>query len=68
MTHKYFNGFVPEPSDFSEDDKDVLEALKDAPRIIGKSIERYRFREGSQELMNLANEINIWPTKSPGKD
>ena len=54
LTHKYFNGFVPEPSDFSEDDKDVLEALKDAPRIIGKSIERYRFREGSQELMNLA--------------
>ena len=31
-----------------------MEALKDAPEIIGKSIERYRFREGSQELMNLA--------------
>ena len=34
LTHKYFNGFVPEPLDFSEDDKDVLEALKDAQKLL----------------------------------
>ena len=33
---------------------DVLAAVKEFPNIIGKSIERYRFREASQELMNLA--------------
>jgi methionyl-tRNA synthetase len=32
----------------------VLAAISDFPVIIGKSIERYRFREASQELMNLA--------------
>lgn len=54
LTHKYFNGITPEPNDFSEVDEDTLAALKDFPAIIGKSIERYRFREASQELMNLA--------------
>ncbi len=54
LTHKYFNGIVPEPSDFSDFDEETLESLKNFPAIIGKSIERYRFREASQELMNLA--------------
>ncbi|MEQ6124313.1 methionine--tRNA ligase [Pseudotenacibaculum sp. MALMAid0570] len=54
LTHKYFDGVIPEPNDFSEVDEDTLAALKGFPNIIGKSIERYRFREGSQELMNLA--------------
>ncbi len=54
LTHKYFDGIVPEPNDFSEVDEDTLAAIKDFPASIGKSIERYRFREASQELMNLA--------------
>lgn len=54
LTHKYFDGIVPEPNEFSEIDEDTLAAIKDFPASIGKSIERYRFREGSQELMNLA--------------
>ena len=54
LTHKYFDGVIPEPGDFTELDEDTLASLKDFPGIIGKSIERYRFREASQELMNLA--------------
>ena len=54
LTQKYYGGIVPEPSEFTEIDEDVLAALKEYPRVIGKSIERYRFREASQELMNLA--------------
>jgi methionyl-tRNA synthetase len=54
LTNKYYNGIVPEPNDFSEIDEDVLAAIKEFPLTIGKSIERYRFREASQELMNLA--------------
>ena len=54
LTNKYYNGIVPEPNDFSEIDEDVLAAIKEIPLTIGKSIERYRFREASQELMNLA--------------
>jgi methionyl-tRNA synthetase len=54
LTNKYFKGIVPVPATFSEADEDVLAAVKEFPTIIGKSIERYRFREASQELMNLA--------------
>ena len=45
---------VPDPHHFSEVDEEVLAAIKEFPNTIGKSIERYRFREASQELMNLA--------------
>ena len=54
LTNKYYNGIVPAPNDFTEIDQDVLAAVKEFPNIIGKSIERYRFREASQEVMNLA--------------
>lgn len=54
LSNKYYGGAIPEPGDFSEVDQDTLEALKQFPHIIGKSVERYRFREGSQELVNLA--------------
>jgi methionyl-tRNA synthetase len=54
LTNKYYQGIVPSPNDFSDIDEDVLAAVKEFPNTIGKSIERYRFREASQELMNLA--------------
>jgi methionyl-tRNA synthetase len=54
LTNKYYDGIIPAPSDFSEIDEDALAAVKEFPNTIGKSIERYRFREASQEFMNLA--------------
>ena len=54
LTHKYYNGIVPEPKDLSQIDKETLSALKDFPETLSQSLERYRFREASQELMNLA--------------
>ena len=54
LTHKYYDGNVPTPNEFKDIDKEVLEKLKEFPEIISSSIERYRFREASQELMNLA--------------
>jgi len=54
LTNKYYNGIVPEPSNFTEIDTAVLEKLGKFPDTISSSMERYRFREASQELMNLA--------------
>ncbi len=54
LTQKYFNGYVPEPNDFTAIDKETLNTLKKYPEIIGSSIERYRFREALGELMNVA--------------
>ncbi len=54
LTHKYYNGIVPSPSSFNATDQATLEAVKAFPKKLSNSIERYRFREASQELMNLA--------------
>ncbi|WCC42145.1 methionine--tRNA ligase [Tenacibaculum finnmarkense] len=54
LTNKYYDGKVPAAGEFSEVDEDTLATLKEFPNVIAKSIERYRFREASQELMNLA--------------
>ncbi len=54
LSNKYYNGIVPQPSAFSEVDKTTLAELKKYPSIIESSIERYRFREASQELLNVA--------------
>ncbi|WP_435136058.1 methionine--tRNA ligase [Formosa sp. A9] len=54
LTNKYYNGIIPTPSEFTAVDEETLAALKAYPAVISSSIERYRFREASQELMNLA--------------
>jgi len=54
LTNKYYEGKVPEAGNFSEIDLETLASLKQFPETISNSIERYRFREAGQELMNLA--------------
>jgi len=54
LTHKYYGGEVPTPAELTDVDKEALQALKEFPETLSNSLERYRFREGSQELMNLA--------------
>lgn len=54
LTHKYYEGIVPQPGHFTDVDNATLADLQKFPAIISNSIEKYRFREASQELMNLA--------------
>ena len=54
LTNKYYEGVVPSPAEFSEVDLETLAAVKQFPATIESSLERYRFREAGQELMNLA--------------
>ena len=54
LTNKYYQGVIPAPGEFSAEDTAALKAIQSYPKILSSSIERYRFREASQELMNLA--------------
>ena len=54
LTQKYYDGSVPARKNETPEDKEALDKMKAFPAIIGESIERFRFREASQELMNLA--------------
>ncbi|MBE9480470.1 MAG: methionine--tRNA ligase [Bacteroidetes bacterium] len=64
LTHKFFNGLVPEIGELTELDKTVLKEIKTYPEKIGKSIENYRFREALNEMMNLARLGNKYLTDS----
>lgn len=54
LTQKYYEGIVPARKNLTKEDEETLEKMKAFPAIIGNSLERYRFREASQELINLA--------------
>ncbi|AUS05036.1 methionine--tRNA ligase [Pseudotamlana carrageenivorans] len=54
LTNKYYEGIVPTPNSLEIVDEETLAAVKAYPDVISSSIERYRFREAGQELMNLA--------------
>ena len=54
LTHKYFDGKVPERGELFDIDKEVLDALGKVPNKVGDSLNRYRFREGLAEMMELA--------------
>ncbi len=54
LTNKYYEGLVPTPSNLLDVDQETLSTLKAYPNVIASSVERYRFREAGQELMNLA--------------
>ena len=54
LTQKYYEGRVPSPNNFTEVDKEIFIQIKELTEKIEQSLERYRFREAQQELMNIA--------------
>jgi len=54
LTHKYYEGKVPDAAEYTKTDVLLLEEMSKYPAKIAASIEQYRFREALGELMNLA--------------
>ncbi|NQY66544.1 MAG: methionine--tRNA ligase [Flavobacteriales bacterium] len=54
LTHKYYEGKVPERGELNQQDQDVLDQLAKFPSIIGEKIEKYRFKEALFEVISLA--------------
>lgn len=54
LTHKYYEGKVPEAEKLQTIDEKTLTELKAYPDVIASSIEKYRFREAQSELINAA--------------
>jgi len=64
LTHKYFNGDVPELGEMSDTDRAAIQELALFPDRIASSIENYRFREALNEMMNLARLGNKYLTET----
>ena len=54
LTHKFFEGKVPELGELIAIDQDALAQLAEFPARIGELIENYRFRDALAEVINLA--------------
>jgi len=62
LTHKYYDGKVPQTNAFSDYEKEIVNKLQDFPELIGHAIEKFHFREALGELMNLARMGNKYLT------
>ncbi len=54
LTHKFFEGRVPELGELQPIDQDAFAQLAEFPAKVGELIENYRFRDALAEVMNLA--------------
>ena len=54
LTQKYYEGEVPAAGALNASDSETLQQLSELTQKIEQSLERYRFREAQQELMNIA--------------
>lgn len=64
LTHKYFEGKVPERFELNDVDKATVEQIKNFPQKIGVLIETYKFRDALFEVMNLARLGNKYLTEN----
>jgi len=62
LTHKYFEGKVPEITGLTEEDKKVIAEIGQFPAKISHSLDLFRFREALAEMMNLARLGNKYLT------
>ncbi|WP_454989225.1 methionine--tRNA ligase [Capnocytophaga sputigena] len=54
LTQKYYEGVIPAAGEFNDIDTETLRQITELTEKLEQSLERYRFREAQQELMNMA--------------
>ncbi len=64
LTQKYFDGKVPAVYKLTDTDKAVFDEIEQFPARIGGSLDKFRFREALNEMMNLARLGNKYLTDS----
>lgn len=54
LTHKYYNGVVPEPGEFTDFDKEALNAIQGHISALTECLENFKFRDALKEAMGIA--------------
>jgi len=54
LTHKYFDGSVPENNNLSDIDLEILKRTYDYPSLICESLDNYKFRQAINQLIDLS--------------
>ncbi|MDE0472289.1 MAG: methionine--tRNA ligase [Ekhidna sp.] len=58
LTHKYFEGKVPERGELQPSDNEVIKSVKVTPQRIANSLDQFKFRDALFRLMELARTGN----------
>ena len=58
LTHKYFEGKIPEAGAFGEAENTLIEVLKAAPELVASNLENFKFRQALSEMMQVARAGN----------
>lgn len=54
LTQKYYDGIIPNPREFTDEDRELIAEMEALPIRIEKLIFAYKLREAQSEWMNLA--------------
>jgi len=54
LTEKYYDGLSPQISDFNKEEQNLLDEVYSYPKKIGKSLEKFKFREAVNKMIDLA--------------
>jgi methionyl-tRNA synthetase len=54
LTHKYYNGIVPEPGELRDADQDVLRIIETTKKRIEESLSQFKFRDAQVQAMDIA--------------
>lgn len=75
FVHKNFEGRVPEQSKLADIDKEMISLLESHPKKVSDLIEKYKIKEATLEVMNLAragnkyfNDSQPWKTIKSDKE
>lgn len=58
LTHKYFDGKIPERGKLFDIDEQLIQSIQDAPGKIGRSLDQFKFREALATFIDIARTGN----------
>ncbi|MGB9838433.1 methionine--tRNA ligase [Methanothermobacter sp.] len=58
FTGRFFDGRVPEPSEFTAEDEEFLNSIRSAPDTVGELLENFQFRDALMSVIKLAKKGN----------
>jgi len=60
LSQKFFKAEVPKPQEFGELDKDLMTAIQDSPKKIGKRFDELQLKQASDDAMSLVKKANAY--------
>jgi len=64
MTAKYFDGSVPEPTEYTDADREIQQLVADATRKADEAIERFRIDQAIDEIWQIVDALNGYITEN----